>query len=229
MSRLAIAASVVFALSARAFAFDWSQCWKNYGGGIQKGDMLLRLDLGLGSSFFYPFTNGRDGRWTMPDVTATLDFAQKVGVLPFTFGGYVGVGGYGYDDDFWERRTCDECGDVKNTRVEKSSTHTRLWVGGTATYHVMLPPEKLDVYARVRFGCDMDIYNRKRECRHPDANGDHKYSDDEKGVEGHFSFGATLGATYYFTNRFGLDSELGFNIWSGKAGADFKIGATFKI
>ena len=33
------------ALSAKDF--DWSECWCNYGGGIEKGDVILNLDGGL--------------------------------------------------------------------------------------------------------------------------------------------------------------------------------------
>lgn len=229
-SKLIVTLSAVFAMSASLFAFDWSSCWKTYGGGIKKGDMIIDVDLGLGSNFFYPFTDGRDGKWAMPNVTATFEVAQPIWVLPFTFGGYVGIGGYGYGNKYWENRNCDGCGAWGNTHVDKLSNHFRLQVGGTIAYHIALPPEKLDVYARVKLGCDFDFYNHKYDCNHPDGNGgNHKYTDKNSGMHANFAFGTTLGASYYFTDNFGAHVEVGFNIWSGLPGLDLTAGASFKF
>ncbi|MBO4320476.1 MAG: hypothetical protein J5857_08405 [Treponema sp.] len=45
---LAVFASLFVFGSVSSFAFDWSQCWCNYGGGVEKGDLILHVDAGLG-------------------------------------------------------------------------------------------------------------------------------------------------------------------------------------
>ena len=43
--------AVLFVLFCGSFLyakdFDWSDCWCNYGGGIEKGDFIVNLDAGL--------------------------------------------------------------------------------------------------------------------------------------------------------------------------------------
>ena len=43
----AVALAFVAGAQAAADDFDWSQCWCNYGGGIEDGDWLLTVDGGL--------------------------------------------------------------------------------------------------------------------------------------------------------------------------------------
>lgn len=65
----AVLAALLLFTSASAFAddFDWSQCWCNYGAGIEAGDMLLAVDGGISWSIFDAFNSGG---WTIPYVLA---------------------------------------------------------------------------------------------------------------------------------------------------------------
>lgn len=137
--------------------FDWSQFWCNYGAGIEKGDMLLSADVGIGWLSFYP------------TVYVDFEIAQPIWKLPFTFGGYASVrpfGGFG------------------------------LSVGGSAAYHVMLPPKNLDVYLGLKIGIDIlpTIW---------------------------FTPGFNIGASWYFTDKIGVNLELGYP--GTRAGVIFKF------
>ncbi|MBR4004997.1 MAG: hypothetical protein IKI90_04030 [Treponema sp.] len=121
---LAIFASLFVFGSVSSFAFDWSQCWCNYGGGVEKGDFILHVDAGLGAWLY------GDKDWSVPYVEIGLNYAGFIWKLPFTFGGYVGTDMHGYYDDFYQR----------------------LYTGGDIAYHIQLPPEIIDLYAGSRLG-----------------------------------------------------------------------------
>ena len=121
---LAVFAALFVFGTAGAFAFDWSQCWCNYGGGVEKGDVILHVDTGLGPWLF----GNKD--WNVPYVEVGVNVAGYIWKLPFTFGGYVGTDIHGYQDYFY----------------------TRLFTGGDIAYHIQLPPKIMDLYAGNRIG-----------------------------------------------------------------------------
>ncbi len=131
--------AAVFALGTSAFAFEWSECWKNYGGGIEKGDMILSVGLGLNYGAFTYL--GDDGGYFIPNILADFEIAHPIWVLPFSFGGYLGFDGYGWKSD------------------GEYNSWTRTSLGGLAKYHVQLPVEKLDVYLGLKMG--VSIWNNK--------------------------------------------------------------------
>lgn len=154
---------LLFAAPLSAGDFDWSQFWCNYGGGIEKGDLIVNIDTGLG------FGGGFGWNPIMVDVA----IAQPIWKLPFTFGGYATInpfGGFG------------------------------MSVGGEAAYHVMLPPEHLDVYAIFRIGAWLWF-------------GDPFW--------GTVDWGTALGATWYFTDLIGVNLEIGYPAL--KAGLSLKF------
>ena len=121
---LAVFAALFVFGTAGSFAFDWSQCWCNSGGGIEQGDFILHVDTGLGKWM------GQDRDWAVPYVEVGLNYAGFIWKLPFTFGGYVGSDVRGYHDDLF----------------------ARLFTGGDIAYHIQLPPEIIDLYAGNRVG-----------------------------------------------------------------------------
>lgn len=159
-------------VSAFADDFDWSQCWCNYGAGIESGDMMLSVDGGIPWSIFDAFNSGG---WTIPYVLADFQVACPIWKLPFTFGGYAGFG-------------------LSKNYVENHAfTHTYFITGGSATYHVRMPPKQLDLYTGIKTGLVFDFsdyYNSGRNIK--------------------FDFGYTIGASWYFTDMFGVNLELGY-------------------
>lgn len=131
-------ASLILLCGSSLFAadFDWSQCWCNYGAGIEKGDKLLSLDAGFPWDYFDAFNAGG---WAIPTVAVDFQVACPVWKLPFTFGGY----GY-FDLQHY---------DVYNT----SYTFMGLSFGGCATYHVQMPPKNLDLYSGLKAGIHVDF------------------------------------------------------------------------
>ena len=169
---------LLFAAPLSAGDFDWSQFWCNYGGGIEKGDLIVNVDLGLEFGLL-GWIGG--GGWFIPPVMAELQVAQPIWKLPFTFGGYAGISGFGWDK--------------YGIFIVK--------FGGEAAYHVMLPPEKLDVYLSLKLGGDI-------------------YLGEFVGFSPfNFTFGGSLGATWYFTDLIGVNLEVGYPMI--KAGVSLKF------
>lgn len=121
------------ALSAKDF--DWSECWCNYGGGIQQGDCIVNASAGLWfRDFEYAVYNNF---MFIPPVMVEVQFAQPIWKLPFTFGGYAGMRGYSYKINEDEYR------------------YLIVFCGGEAAYHIQLPPKGLDLYAVTRVGVNI--------------------------------------------------------------------------
>ena len=72
------------ALSAEDFA--WSECWKNYGGTVKEGDFIVNA--GLGTSSFALEHQDYDAEYRLPYFEVSAEYAQKIWVLPFTFGDF---------------------------------------------------------------------------------------------------------------------------------------------
>ena len=85
MKKFSFIAILLLILSGTALSaedFDWSECWCNYGGGIEKGDVIINIDGGLYySDFAYA---AHDGFWFFPPVMFEIQFAQPIWKLPFT-------------------------------------------------------------------------------------------------------------------------------------------------
>ena len=163
-------------LSAKSF--DWSKCWCNYGADIKEGDFIVNVDGGLWySDFGYSV---HDGFWFIPPVMAEVQYAMKIWELPFTFGGYAGMRGYGYS--------------YKNAENEDvSAKYFGVFFGGEASYHIQLPPEGLDLYATTRIGTNIPFVKPG------------KYWDPE-----FVQFGQAFGANWFFNDTVGINLEFGF-------------------
>ncbi len=181
----ALIAVLVIMCSTSLFAkdFDWSESWCNYGAGIEQGDKLLSIDAGLVSNSWSHIGNGY---WFVPAVIADFQIAQPIWKLPFTFGGYVGFDVHGYNSSYYDY-TCFS-----------------LYSGGIAAYHVMLPPENLDVYVATKLGFQINI-----------AGKDYPY------VPFMVEFHEVIGASWYFNDGFGINLELGYPV--NKFGVIFKF------
>lgn len=179
-------AAIILICSASLFAddFDWSKCWCNYGAGIEQGDMLLSVDGGINFTSLANATN--TNFWFTPSAVVDFQIVQPIWVLPFSFGGYLGYDAYGYRYD------------VYGSEVTYSVNN--IYVGGTIAYHVMLPVDKLDVYATTKLGARVAIANSGY---------------------GTFDFGTTLGASWYLTDLIGLNVEFGIPV--SKFGVVFKF------
>ena len=180
------------ALSAKSF--DWSECWCNYGGGIEKGDFIINVDGGLMfNDFVYTVY---DDYWFIPPVMVEVQYAQPIWKLPFTFGGYAGLHAYGYKYDSWDKSD--------HKYVKKEAQYWGVFFGGEAAYHVQLPPEGLDVYAVTRIGGNVPIVKPN------------KYW-----VEDYFHVGEAIGANWFFGDFFGVNAEVGYPF--SKIGVTFKF------
>lgn len=165
--------------------FDWSQCWCNYGAGIKQGDMFLSLDAGFNP--WYGFTAFNNGGFATPTLAVDFEVAVPVWKLPFSFGGYLTA-------------------DYASFRYDGTDvySHTRLNSGASATYHMQMPPENLDLYAGLKTGISLDF----AKCY-------------EKGCYIQFDYGYNVGASWYFSDSIGVNLELGYPMCKG--GVVFKF------
>ena len=167
MKKRSLIALLVVLLSGAtlsAKSFDWSKCWCNYGADIKEGDFIVNVDGGLWYS----------------DFGYSVQYAMKIWELPFTFGGYAGMRGYGYS--------------YKNAENEDvSAKYFGVFFGGEASYHIQLPPEGLDLYATTRIGANIPFVKP----------GKHWTPD-------YFQFGQAFGANWFFNDTVGINLEFGF-------------------
>ena len=165
--------------SAFSFAASWSECWKNYGGGIQEHNVIWNIGVGLLSNSVYYTNHG----YAIPHIETTVEFAQKLGVLPFGFGGFFGFNGWGNRDE------------KKKATVD----YQNFYLGGLVNYHLGFPPEKLDFYVGLRLGVQVHTMQRHYTSTVNYA-GPHTYP----------YYSGHIGSSWYFTKQFGLNAELGY-------------------
>ena len=166
------------ALSAKSF--DWSECWCNYGGGLEKGDFVVNVDTGF---VFNDFSRAASygSFWFVPPVIVEVQYVQPIWKLPFTFGGYAGLHAYGYE--------------YYDAKAKENKTAKNIWAffGGEAAYHIQLPPEQLDLYASTRIGGSVPFVSHgsvsPADC---------------------FHVGGAMGANWFFTDFFGVNLEFGY-------------------
>ncbi len=179
--------------SLAADDFDWSQCWCNYGGGIEKGDFIINADVGFMYEDFSVISNGF---WLLPPVIVDVQYAQPIWKLPFTFGGFAGVNGHGY-------RYYDYYDYVNNVYVYGTRYWWNIFFGAEAAYHAKLPVDTLDVYIITRLGVNIPITNG------------YTYFGD------YILFGEAIGINWFFTDKVALNTEIGYPFT--KVGATFKF------
>ncbi|MGP1459555.1 MAG: hypothetical protein ACTTKL_09625 [Treponema sp.] len=178
--KLAAAGAFFVLASAFSFAASWAECWKNYGGGIQEHNVIWNIGVGLLSDSVY-YNNHR---YVVPHLETTVEFTQKIGVLPFGFGGFFGFNGWG---DSWNKGR--DTYDAQN-----------FYFGGLVNYHLGFPPERLDFYAGLRLGVRVHSWQRR-------------YSDNTEDMLRSYAHGywsGHIGTSWYFTKIFGLNAELGY-------------------
>ena len=134
--------------TAGAFAFDWSQSWFSYGGGIKKGDKILQVDAGLGDWVLEE--NYGYERWYVPYVEAEFAYAGSIGKLPFTFGAFVGFDGHGYR---------------YSSHEEDVRSFFKVFAGGDIAYHFQLPPKIIDMYGGARAGVKLRLGDYEEHVR----------------------------------------------------------------
>lgn len=194
-SLIAVLVVLIAGATLSAKDFDWSECWCNYGGGIKEGDFLLTVSGGVDYSDLNAY-GAYDGFWYLPPVMVEFQYAMPIWKLPFTFGGYAGIRGYGFSYDVWNQE--------KNKHETKNTSYWGTFFGGEATYHMQLPPKELDLYATTRVGANIPIV-KPSEYWKPD----------------YFQFGSACGANWFFSNGFGLNLEFGYPF--SKIGVTFKF------
>ena len=178
--KCAVAAFAALFISSAAFAsdFDWSECWCSFGGGIEKGDVIVNV--GGGFSWDLLSVNPTDKNWFIPPVEASVEVPVMIWKLPFTFGGsaYYSASFKYYNN-----------GEYKDLR---DNIHN-FAVASLAKYHFHFPPKNLDVYAGLKLGVGFkitgyDVLNNK---------GEKVY---KTGFGPYFFNSEFIGATWYFTD-----------------------------
>lgn len=130
--------------------------------------------------------------WFWPSLEVSGEYVHKIWVLPFSFGANAGWARYGYSKNDYDL------------------TENLFYTGASIKYHVQLPPENLDVYAIHKFG----FARKSWEEKYPDRTEDHS----KISLYSHFA----LGASYYFSDSFGLNLEFGYPLVL-KGGVSIKL------
>lgn len=197
----AVLASLVM-FTGTAFAYEPADFFLNYGTPIDQGDMLVSVSTGMPWSSFDCINNGG---WGAPGLLGKFEYAQPIGPVPFSFGGYLGLDwrGYpGYHTNYYYGDYYYNNGYVDDGVVRG---HFGLRFGGLATYHVAIPQVYgLDLNTTLKMGMNFDISKAF-----------------SNGVRVGFDWGLSVGASYFFTEEIGITTELGYPYWT--FGAIFKL------
>lgn len=192
MKKLMAIAIAMFTLVASVSAYEWKDSWQNYGGGIKEHQFIVNAGAGINSALF----DGHD--IVFPPVELSVEFTQKIWVLPFGFGGF-----FAYDGSF-DKKTVEDW--------EYEEAVNNLYFGGLIKYHAQLPIENLDVYARTYLGAKVHMW---------EADNNYNYKKSSDTVTSFYSEWG-IGATWYFSDLFGVNVELGYPTIV-KAGVSFKF------
>lgn len=218
MKKLMAVMACVFGLCAFCAAQEGID-WKNYGAGIEDGDIIVRGDIGAGAHFKkLPY----DGSMKVPYLEASVEYIKKLSGLPFGFGGFIG-----YSQDKMSESTSYGVLDVPD--YEWKGEMNYINIGALANYHIQLPVEKLDVYAGLRLG--LEFWNWKVDyeyassCEYDYVNNKYIWQTSKESIKKNgtnFYGGLNLGASYFFTEKFGANLEVGYP-------AFIKVGGTAKF
>ena len=201
--------------------------WKNYGAGIEEGDFIVRGDIGFSRHWkALPY----DGSMKVPYLEASVEYTKKINELPFGFGGFIG-----YSQDKMKESASSGVNGVSDYEWKGEMNYINL--GALANYHIQVPVEKLDLYAGLRVG--LEFWNWKVDYSYPypyyeTTSGSYpwstpitvvKYRTEKESVKKNgtnFYAGINLGASYFFTEKFGANIEVGYP-------SLIKIGGTAKF
>ncbi|MDO5774120.1 MAG: outer membrane beta-barrel protein [Spirochaetales bacterium] len=198
-------------LGALCFMQAQNVDWKNYGAGIEEGDFIVRGDIGFSRHWkALPY----DGSMKVPYLEASVEYTKKINELPFGFGGFIG-----YSQDKM-KETASVAGWIDAPDIEWKGEMNYINLGAFANYHIQVPVEKLDLYAGLRVG--LEFWNWKVDYKQPvlvsiygnDGSLDTQWYETKKesikknGTN--FYAGINLGASYFFTEKFGANIEVGY-------------------
>ena len=180
MKKLVVIAVALFTMVASVSAYEWKDCWQNYGGGIKENQFIVNVGAGINSNMFKGYTS------VFPPIEVSVEYTKKIWVLPFGFGGFFAYDGY---LDKWTQNS-----------VEYAVAENNLYFGGLIKYHAQLPVENLDVYARTYLGAKVNMLESVNNLEDKKSEPPKTYFYSEWG----------LGATWYFSDFFGVNVELGY-------------------
>lgn len=227
MKKLLVAG--VCLLGALCFMQAQNVDWKNYGAGIEEGDFIVRGDIGFSRHWkSLPY----DGSMKVPYLEASVEYTKKLGELPLGFGGFIG-----YSQDKMKESASFGVEDVPDYEWKGEMNYINL--GALANYHIQVPVEKLDLYAGLRLG--LEFWNWKVDYKYPFSYTDYetsknlyggtvttpvfKYRTEKESIKKNgtnFYAGINFGASYFFTEKFGANIEVGYP-------SLIKIGGTAKF
>ncbi|MDY2616791.1 MAG: outer membrane beta-barrel protein [Treponema succinifaciens] len=197
-------------LGALCFMQAQNVDWKNYGAGIEEGDFIVRGDIGFSRHWkSLPY----DGSMKVPYLEASVEYTKKLGELPLGFGGFIG-----YSQDKMKETASFGVEDVPDYEWKGEMNYINL--GALANYHIQVPVEKLDLYAGLRLG--LEFWNWKVDYKYPSYEPvygsygylvSYKYKTEKESIKKNgtnFYAGINFGASYFFTEKFGANIEVGY-------------------
>ena len=168
----------------------------------------------------------------VPYLEASVEYTKKLGELPLGFGGFIG-----YSQDKMKESASFGVEDVPDYEWKGEMNYINL--GALANYHIQVPVEKLDLYAGLRLG--LEFWNWKVDYKYPFSYTDYetsknwyggtvttpvfKYRTEKESIKKNgtnFYAGINFGASYFFTEKFGANIEVGYP-------SLIKIGGTAKF
>lgn len=179
IKKLFAVVATLFIVCSSTFAFDGNTFWKEYGGGLKNGDSLVHVGVGLNTGIF-----GGDFKYVIPPINASYERMVHINdTLPFSFGGFATVFGWGWDSYEFNSNTYE--------MKPITASLTTIGVAATAKYHFNFGIKNLDVYAGFMAGVGIMLGN-------------------QVSTTAGFLWGTNLGATWFFTDKIAASVDLGY-------------------
>ena len=180
MKKLVAIAVALFTMVASVSAYEWKDAWQNYGGGIKENQFIVNVGAGINSNMFNGYTS------VFPPIEVSVEYTKKIWVLPFGFGGFFAYDGYSNKETIYG--------------YEYATAENNIYFGGLIKYHAQLPVDNLDVYARTYLGAKVNMWESNNNYNDTKSEKTNTYFYSEWGI----------GATWYFSDLFGVNVELGY-------------------
>lgn len=209
MKKLLIAAAILLAATFSLNAQDGGSGavdFTSFGGKVESGNIIVDAGIALDTGFI-----GTLGYY-IPRVSVSGEYALQCGPAPLSFG--LEIAYMGSRSQYFYTTA----GATGNRVMD---THNNLFFNLIVNYHInILAVDNLDVYAGPRLGLRLDIVNHTDHHYDPAIGG---YIDNTTvNTLPLFDAGGVIGATWYFSDSFGVNAEVGFPVFL-RGGVTFKF------
>jgi len=202
MKKLLIAAAIFLAAAFTLSAQDEGASaggaidFTSFGGPVESGNIIVDAGLAIDSGSFNSMG------YYIPRIAVSGEYSLQAGPVPLSLG---------LEIDYMANRSYAFYADVYSTANRITQIHNNLFFALVVNYHINLTAlDNLDLYVGPRVGLCLDIINES--VYHIDPQTGKYITESNNKKLPSFYAGGVIGATWYFTEKFGFNVEAGYPV-----------------